>query len=132
MALQSKSMKRLAVAGLVTAGMAVPAFAFDDLTTRYSAQLLAAESQRLPATYKIVRNTSRKPARISNRYLGGKVRVIYLDGRAVRMTEGEIVENTRAGHFVPVYQDTGKTLSKEDWVLSLPGWLGSATLAAAR
>lgn len=107
------------------------AIAFEDLTRKYAAQLRAAQSDKLPASYRIIKNNAQAPANAQSRYLGGEIRVIYLDGRAMRMPESVIVENIRTGHFVPVYQETGQPLSKEDWLVSLPSWLGYKTVAAA-
>lgn len=120
---------------LATMLAVAPASAFDSSQRGYGAMLRAAEqTAKVPASYRIVRDTSKQPASLtgSARYLGGATRVVLVDGRAVKMPESEIVENIRKGHFVPVYEQTGEPLTRDDWIISLPGWLGHATIQAAR
>lgn len=116
----------------MAAASAVPASAFDQARGTYSALLAQAKSgerARVPASYRITQDDTRKPAAIegASRYYGGAIRTLIIDGTPVRLSERDIIENIRSGRFVPVYTETGTRLSREDWELSLPHWLGHAT-----
>lgn len=124
-------MKPLLLAFALTA-FAAPAMAFDQTRSTYNALIAKAatgDRVKVPASYRIMTDASRKAAVLegSNRYYGGEIRTLIIDGRPVRLSERDIIENIRAGHFVPVYAETGTRLSREDWVASLPYWLGQAT-----
>lgn len=123
------------IALITTMTVTTSANAFDSTQRGYGAMLRAAEqTAKVPASFRIVRNTSQTPARLTGnaRYLGGQTRVVLVDGHAVKLPESEIVENIRNGHFVPVYEQSGEKLRRDDWIISLPGWLGHATIDSAR
>ena len=125
------SMKTIALAAALAA-FAAPAMAFDQPRAPYSALLAQAagtERPKVPASYRIVQDDTRAPAALegSSRYYGGAIRTLIVDGRPVRLSEREIIENIRSGRFVPVYTETGAPLSREDWEVSLPAWLGHPT-----
>ena len=127
-----KTPTRILALALVLTASAAPAQAFDQPRAPYTALLAqSAEGQRapVPASYRIVQDDTRAPAALegASRYYGGAIRTLIIDGRPVRLSEREIIENVRAGRFVPVYTETGARLSREDWEISLPAWLGQAT-----
>ena len=108
------------------------AMAFDQ--TRGTQAVLAAQAKmfersKVPASFRITRDDTRRLPAIdtASRYFGGEIRTLIVDGRPVRLSEREIIENIRAGRFVPVYTETGIRLSREDWEVSLPRWLAHAT-----
>ena len=112
--------------------VATPAMAIDQTRSGYNtllAQSSAGEHAKVPASYRITLDRTRKPGAVegANRYFGGKIRTLIIDGRPVRLSERDIIENIRSGRFVPVYTETGTRLSREDWIASLPYWLGEAT-----
>lgn len=124
-------MKPFLIALSLTA-FAAPAMAFDQTRGTYNALLAQAasgERAKVPASYRIMLDDTRKPGAVegANRYYGGEIRTLYIDGRPVRLSEREIIENIRSGRFVPVYTESGTRLSREDWLASLPFWLGQAT-----
>ena len=94
-----------------------------------AAQPNTATRMKVPASYRIVLDNTRQTPKSdgASRYFGGAIRTLIIDGRPMRMSESEIIENIRSGHFVPVYTETGARLSREDWEVSLPHWLGYAT-----
>ncbi len=109
-----------------------PAMAFDQSRSAYNALLPQGQSgkrAKVPASYRIVQDETRKPAMVdgASRYYGGEIRTLIVDGRPIRLSEREVIENIRAGRFVPVYSDSGNRLSREDWEVSLPYWLGHPT-----
>lgn len=117
---------------LAMTAFAAPAMAFDQTRGKYNglfAHAASSERAKVPASYKITLDDTRKAGAVegANRYYGGEIRTLYIDGRPVRMSEREIIENIRSGHFVPVYTESGNRLSREDWIASLPYWLGQAT-----
>ena len=127
-----KTVMKPALIALALTAFAAPAKAFDQPRAPYSAILAqsgGAERAKVPASYRIVQDDTRKAATVegSNRYYGGAIRTLIVDGRPVRLSEREIIENVRSGRFVPVYTETGAPLSREDWEVSLPAWLGHAT-----
>jgi len=109
-----------------------PAAAFDQSRSVYNAlapQSGLAPRTRVPASYRIMQDTTRQVPTVdgASRYFGGAIRTLIIDGTPVRLSEREIIENIRSGRFVPVYAESGARLSREDWEVSLPHWLGYAT-----
>ena len=92
-------------------------------------QANAATRAKVPASYRIMQDETRQTPQVdgASRYFGGEIRTLIVDGRPMRLSEREIIENIRSGRFIPVYTDTGTRLSREDWEVSLPHWLGYAT-----
>lgn len=128
----SNLVRPLLFALAMVATTAVPASAFDQARGTYSALLAQSktgERAKVPASYRIIQDDTRKPATVdgASRYYGGAIRTLIIDGTPVRLSERDIIENIRAGRFVPVYTETGIRLSREDWEISLPSWLGHAT-----
>ena len=128
------SQSLLGAAAIVLAGLATtaPASAFDQSRSGYAAVLAQAEAtprNKVAANYRIKQDDSREKAMLegASRYFGGEIRTLIVNGRPVRLSEREIIENIRTGHFVPVYSETGDRLSRADWEGSLPHWLGYAT-----
>ncbi len=121
-------MKSLLLALAFTA-VTAPAMAFEHTRGAYDSLIAQSAQGQVPASYRITQDESRKPAMLegANRYFGGEIRTLIIDGRPVRLSEREIIENIRSGRFVPVYNETGTRLSSKDWLASLPYWLGRAT-----
>lgn len=121
----------IALAVCAAAAFSAPgASALDQTRSLYNALTpKAAGRDRVPASYRIMRDETRQAPEVeaSSRYFGGEIRTLIVDGRPVRLSEREIIENIRSGRFVPVYSETGTRLSREDWEVSLPHWLGYAT-----
>ena len=118
--------------GVAALGTVAPAAAIDQSRSAYNALVAQAQNgqrDRVPASYRIVQNDKAERGMLtgSSRYYGGEIRTLIVDGRPVRLSEREIIENIRTGRFVPVYAETGTRLSREDWEGSLPHWLGGPT-----
>ena len=109
-----------------------PAMAFDQARGAYSTlfqQGTANGGAKIAASYRIKQDMTREPANVdgASMYYGGEIRTLIVDGSPVRLSEREVIENIRAGRFVPVYTESGARLSREDWEVSLPRWLAHAT-----
>ncbi len=121
-----------AIVVLASLAAAAPAAAFEQSRSSYAAALAQVEAEsrgKVPASFRIQQDDTREKARLegASRYFGGEIRTLIVNGRPVRLSEREIIENIRSGHFVPVYTETGNRLSRADWEGSLPHWLGYAT-----
>ncbi len=129
-----KTVSNSLTAAIVMASFAIagPAMAFDQSRSSYAAALAQTntkERAKVPANYRIKQDDSRQKAMLkgASRYFGGEIRTLIVNGHPVRLSEREIIENIRTGHFVPVYSESGNRLSRADWEGSLPHWLGYAT-----
>ncbi len=130
--LVKSSLSALAALAFLTLWATGPALALDQSRSVYNAltpQAVAQARAKVPASYRIMRDETRQEPEVdgASRYFGGEIRTLIVDGIPVRLSEREIIENVRSGRFVPVYADTGTRLSREDWEISLPRWLGYAT-----
>lgn len=126
----TKTFKTLALAAATLFAFSTSASAIERQVRGYGATLAQAEARgKVPASYRFIKSDANTPARIKGqaKYFGGEIRVIMVNGRPERLPQSEIIENVRKGHFVPVYIETGERLSRDDWEISLPHWLGYAT-----
>ena len=98
-----------------------------------ASQATAEARNKVPASYRITQDETRKPATMdgASMYYGGAIRTLIVDGQPVRLSEREVIENIRAGRFIVVNTESGNRLSRDDWEISLPYWLGRATREVA-